>query len=44
MFFRFLRGELSGEHREAPVFTGLGEQYSRGDAVAFLDKTLQDLR
>ncbi|HEY7584875.1 MAG TPA: HD-GYP domain-containing protein [Candidatus Deferrimicrobiaceae bacterium] len=44
MFFRSLRGELSGEHREDPVFTALGERYSRGDAVAFLDRTLQDLR
>lgn len=44
MFFRSLRRELAGEPREAPVFTGLGDRYSSGDALAFLDRTLHDLR
>jgi HD-GYP domain-containing protein (c-di-GMP phosphodiesterase class II) len=44
MFFRSLRRELAEEPKEAPVFTGLGERYSRPEALSFIDRTLQDLR
>jgi HD-GYP domain-containing protein (c-di-GMP phosphodiesterase class II) len=44
MFFRYLRREISGDAQEAPVLTGLRKRDSRSDALAFIDRALQDLR
>jgi HD-GYP domain-containing protein (c-di-GMP phosphodiesterase class II) len=43
-FFRSLRKELAGEPQECRVFAGLRDRHSGGDALAFLDRTLHDLR
>ncbi|HZW36630.1 MAG TPA: HD domain-containing phosphohydrolase, partial [Candidatus Deferrimicrobiaceae bacterium] len=44
MFFQSLRSDLDGDPQEASVFAGIRKNGSRSDAIAFLDRSLQDLR
>ncbi|NJD61492.1 MAG: HD domain-containing protein [Deltaproteobacteria bacterium] len=44
MFFQSLRSDLAGDPQEVSAFAGIRKNGSRADAIAFLDRSLQDLR